>query len=161
MPNTLHCIFNSLLVDNISSPEFNFCIKPFCNQAFQYFQLHFPHDLHLDLLKLLIPNNMKFRFFLLKLPQFWEHYSSTHSFRQYDLISKHRFQRRLIPGILDTKPISRTGIRKPCDRTDHSCLCFLRRLIFFSGINPDLTDLFLFGFLYQRRSYFQHTSCDF
>ena len=67
---------------------------PFLDQVLQHFCLHLTHKLDMYFLRLLCPDDVELRFFLLKLPQVQKHCMDVTLFRQFDPISQDRFEHR-------------------------------------------------------------------
>ena len=84
-------ISNRFFVYNISSSKFHQHPETFPDKACQDFQLYFSHQLCLDFLQLLVPYNMKLRFFFFQLAQLRQHGRSILPVRQDNLIGQHRF----------------------------------------------------------------------
>ena len=60
-------ILNRLFIDHFPCSKFHTYFKPIPDNAFQNFDLHFSHQLRMDLTKPLFPYNMKLGLFLFQL----------------------------------------------------------------------------------------------
>ena len=119
----------------------------------------------MDFLQRFIPYDMKLRLFLLQLTQLRQQHSRLTVRRKLDLIGQNRLQKRHAPFPLPSKSLSRIRPGQTGNGTDLSRLHFPGQLIFFSGIDTDLVDLF-FPCLFclsarQHGFYLQASSRDF
>ena len=64
----LYRLFDGFLVYNISGAKFHFYAKALQNHLFQDLNLHFSHNLGMDLSQLFVPEDLKFGNLLLQLP---------------------------------------------------------------------------------------------
>ena len=67
MSHSFHRFCNGFFVDNASCTEFHCYMKTVPDQFLEDLDLHLSHQLCMDLAKLAVPQNMKFRFLFLKL----------------------------------------------------------------------------------------------
>ena len=105
-------------------------MKTVPDQFLEDLDLHLSHQLCMDLAKLAVPQNMKFRFLFLKLPQFLQHLVRVAVIRKLDLIVQNRLQNRKLGFAFYAKSFTWIGSGQSCHSTDGSCLCFCDRCIF-------------------------------
>ena len=94
MSHALNRFCNRLLINNTSGTEFHCHMKTVPDHFFQNFNLHFSHQLCMDLAQLAVPQDMKLWFFLLKHSQLLQHLMWITVIRKDDLIVEDRFQYR-------------------------------------------------------------------
>ena len=68
MSDPFYRFFDGFFVYNIPGAKFHFYAKTLQDHLFQDLNLHFPHNLSMDLSQLFIPEDLKFRDLLLQLP---------------------------------------------------------------------------------------------
>ena len=142
MSYAFHRCGNGFLIYNISGSELHSHMEAFPDEMFQNLNLHLPHQHGMDFPQLLIPHNVKLRFFLFQLFQAFQHLVGIAALRKDDLIIQHRLQNRHDRLSFNAQSFSRIGLSQTCNRADGSCLRFFDHLKLRTGINADLIDLF-------------------
>ena len=143
MSHAFHRCGNGFFVYDITGSKFYCHMKTLPDQMLQDLNLYLAHQHGVDLSQLLIPHDMKLRFFLLQLLQAFQHPVGVTALRKDDLIIQYRFQHRHSRIRLNAKSLSRICFGKTCDCTDGSCLCLFEHFKFCTGIDTDLICLFL------------------
>ena len=87
MPYSFHPVSNGFLIHNTACSKAHLYTKPLSDHVLQDLYLYLAHHLGMNLLKFLIPDNLKRGIFLLKLHQLWQKSSRITPFRQINTIA--------------------------------------------------------------------------
>ena len=128
--HTFYRFRDCFLVDYAARTKLYRCIKPIPDQLLKDFYLYFSHQLRMDFSQLAVPEDMKFRLFLLKLPKLLKHLMRITVRRKLDLIIQDRLQNRKFRLAFYSKSLARIGSAKSCYRADGSRICLCDRCVF-------------------------------
>ena len=117
-------------------------MKPVPYHTFQHLCLHFAHQHHMDFFQVFPPDHMKLRILFLKLLHLAQHTGYLYIRRQKQLICQYRFQNGQRGIGLLSQPFSRMRRGQSGHCNNHTGFGFFQQLIFISGIQSDLIDLF-------------------
>ena len=140
--HALHGFGDGLLVQDAAGAELHVQAEPLCQQAAQHFQLHFAHELDMNLAQCFVPHHMELRFLFFQTVQLAQRGMDVGPLRQQHLIAQHRFQHRHIAVPLRAKAFARAGFGQAGDRAHLPRGDGLGQRIFCAGIQPQLIGLF-------------------
>ena len=143
MPYPFHRLCDGFFVHDTSRSKFHFRAKSFPDQPFQNFYLHLSHNLCMDFIGLLFPDNVQFRFFLLQLAELQIHLVHITFRRKLDLIGENRLKKRQLRLSLSAQPLSAVCPGQPCHRAHCPCRCLAHSTETGSGIDTELVRFFL------------------
>ena len=139
----LHRRGDGLLIHNIPFAELDQYAEPLLYKPLKHFCLHFSHELNMNLREPVLPHNMEFRLFLLKLAQIFQHHMRVASIRKLHTVCKNRFQHRKRRSALPADSLSRVRSLKAGNRAHASGFHLGDHLVLCSGVDPDLVHLSL------------------
>ena len=142
MAHALHGFGDGLLVQDAAGAELHVQPEPLGQQAAQHLQLHFAHELDMDLAQCLVPHHVELRFLFFQTVQLAQCGMDVGPLRQQHLIAQHRFQHRHIAVPLCAQTFARTGFGQAGDRAHLPRSDGLDQRIFCAGIQPQLVGLF-------------------
>ena len=156
MPHALNAVPDGLLIEDLSLAKMDFQPESVGDQLGKDLGLDLSHQLHMDLARILIPDNMKLRILLLQLSELDQSLMYVRSRGQLYVVGQDRFKQGEKSGPLAAKSLAGSCPCRSQDRGDLTLGRLLDRLIPVSAVEADLTDLLLS----QQASYLQAPAGD-
>ena len=97
------------------------------HQLLQHLCLHSAHQLYVQFLCPLLPEDVELRLLLLQAFQLRQHGSRVHSLRKQHAVGQDRREQRHASALLKAKALARPGVHRSCHGDHHPGLRFLQR----------------------------------
>ena len=120
MPNADYRCSNRFLIDDSAASEGNNHSESALNNLLQNLQFQFAHNLYVDTLQLLIPDDLKARFFFLQHLEFCQCSDRILTCRKNYLVRECRLQHGLRPAALAAQTHACVGTGRSHNCTDHA-----------------------------------------
>ena len=144
--HTFHGVQYGFFVVDPAAAQGNIQGKALGDDAAQHLQLDLTHDLQVDLLQPVIPDQVQLRIFLLQLPQLGQDSEGVGTLGKLHPVGHHRFQDGCLGPGLCPKALSGKGGREACDGTQLAGEHRFRGGEFICRVQPQLHGFFFYSF---------------